>query len=323
MSWRMIAALAAGLALASCGGNPLGNQPECGGNPLPGGPGCSGSGGGGTGGGGTGGGGDGDDTGTGGTIPPELLGNLRSVTYNAAAGTLSVHIEPLGTGGRELGFTRTANLDTGGYQAFTYQATDSNRYFVALFDTSASGSVTAGVTGSGQFNDMVWGATYSQDTAFSAPATGGLATYTGRYAGLLNGGSIENLSLPPGSPFEPIRPARTTGEVMINADFSSSVASLEGGIRGRRIEDTNTSLDDVFLRITAINPDGTFAGRVEFRDLSTAGTVAGAFGGTDGTAVAGALDLRPVRNNSDLLERGVFVADRCTPGAPSPCPTTP
>ncbi|MFN7222457.1 MAG: hypothetical protein ACK4MS_00390 [Paracoccaceae bacterium] len=41
----MIAALVAGLAVAGCDGNPLGNKPECGGNPLPGGPECIPSGG--------------------------------------------------------------------------------------------------------------------------------------------------------------------------------------------------------------------------------------------------------------------------------------
>ncbi|MFN4153653.1 MAG: hypothetical protein ACK4HF_03280 [Paracoccaceae bacterium] len=41
MNWRVIAALAAGLAVAGCGGNPFDNAPECGGNPLAGGPGCT------------------------------------------------------------------------------------------------------------------------------------------------------------------------------------------------------------------------------------------------------------------------------------------
>ncbi|MDO8882653.1 hypothetical protein [Pseudotabrizicola sp.] len=321
MNWRVIAALAAGLAVASCGGNPLGNEPECGGNPLPGGTGCSG-GGGGTGGGGTGGDGTGGDGGTDG-VPAEFQGNLRGATYNQSAGTLTVVIQPLGGNTREVTFQRDSTLDTTGYEAFVSQATDANRYYVALFDTSADGAVSAGVAGSGQFTEMVWGTTYSQDTAFSAPVNGGLATYTGRYAGILNGGSIADPSLPPGSPFEPVRPARTTGEVMINADFSNPGPALEGGIRGRRIVDINAPLDDVFLRITAINPDGTFAGSVTFADQSAAGTYAGTFGGAGGTAVAGALDLRPISGDSDVLERGTFVADRCGPGDPSPCPTTP
>lgn len=40
MKWRVIAAVTAGLAVASCGGNPFGNAPECDSNPLAGGPGC-------------------------------------------------------------------------------------------------------------------------------------------------------------------------------------------------------------------------------------------------------------------------------------------
>lgn len=320
MNWRVIAALAAGLAVASCGGNPLGNEPECDGNPLATDQDCSGSGGG-TPGGPT-------PPGAGAQIPEELRGDLRSVAYNAASGTLSVQIDPLGTGGRQLPFTRTPALDTAGFQAFTYQATDSNRYYVALFDTSASGSVTAGVAGSGQFTEMVWGAAYSADTTFSRPTSGpGLATYSGSYAGLINSGPIQDPSPPPGVPAEPIQALRTTGEVVINADFNAPTVigqrtGIEGVIRGRQIVDSGLALEDVFLRITAIEADGTFAGTVTFRDQTGIGSYGGTFGGAGGDAVAGAIEIAPISSGGGTLERGAFVADRCTAGQASPCPTT-
>ncbi len=314
MSRRTMTALAAVLFVTACGGNPLGNEAPCGGNPFfpvtdcpdpdpdP----------------GTGGGG-GTDTGT--VVPETFRGNLRSAAYNPTAGTLTVQIQPLDATPRSVTFTRNATFDTAGYEAFTFQETNANRFFVALFDTSADGAVTGGVAGSSQFTEMVWGANYNANTAFTAPANGGLATFTGNYAGLLNSGITVDPSLPPGTPFEPGRPPRTTGDVMINADFTDN--SLEGGIRNRVIVDNNTSLDDVFLRITAINSDGTFAGNVTFNDLTAIGTYAGAFGGADGTAVAGAIDIRPIEGEARILERGVFVADRCAAGDPSPCPTTP
>ncbi|RGP36580.1 hypothetical protein D1012_12955 [Pseudotabrizicola alkalilacus] len=236
-------------------------------------------------------------------------------------------IDPLGTGGRSIPFTRDATLDTDGYQAFTWQDTNTSRYYVALFDTSAQGAVSAGVVGSGQFTEMVWGSTYAVDEAFSRPTSPDTATYSGRYAGLLNGGPDVNPDLPPGPPAEPIQPTRTTGQVMINANFGSpqvggQQTGIEGTISGRRIVDTGTPLDDVFLQIAEIKPDGTFGGTVVFNDRETAGTYAGAFGGTGGAAVAGAVEMRPISGNSDVLERGAFVADLCAPGAPSPCPSS-
>ena len=320
MNWRVIAALAAGLAVASCGGNPLNNTPECDSNPLapcppvpppaptppptePPAPPVD-------------------------PIPEALRGNLRSATYSPeGGGTLSLVIDPLGTGGRSIPFKRDASLDTDGYQAFTWQDTNTSRYYVALFDTSAKGAVSAGVVGSGQFTEMVWGSTYAVDEAFSRPTDSGIATYSGSYAGLLNGGDPVDAALPPGDPAEPNRPFRTTGKVIINADFNAPApggarTGIEGSISGRRIVDTGTPLQDVFLQIATINPDGTFGGTVVFRDTRTAGTYAGAFGGAGASGVAGAVEMKPIPGADSILERGAFVADLCAPGDPSPCPSS-
>lgn len=304
MSWRLVAALVACFGIVACGGggNPLGNGNDCRANPFDPPKPCD----------------DGSGGGGGGTtpvIPAALKGNLDSVTYDKAAGTLTAVINPLDASPVTVTFVRDATLDIGGYQAFRYQETTSNRYFLALFDTSADGAVSGGVTGSGQFTKMVWGSTYQANTAFAAPTAGGLATYTGGYAGILNSGA----TVPgPGNPFDPIRPARVTGEVQLNADFTNN--AVEGGIRNRQIANSAIPLDDLFLIITEIDANGRFTGTVEDIEQQSRGTYGGAFGGNGATAVAGAIEVRPDQSNSDLLERGVFVLDRCVPGDPAPCP---
>lgn len=287
MSWRLVAALMAGIALCGCGGNPIG----------------------------AGGDGDGDGDGDLSDIPEALRGNLDSVSYDEDDGTLTVVIDTLDASPTRATFTRDATLDTGDFRAFTYQETTTNRIFLALLNTSEDGAATAGVTGSGQFTEMVWGSNYKAETAFTRPSGGGLASYTGSYAGVLNSG----VRVPgPGAPFDPIRPARTTGDVLVNADFTNG--RVEGGITNRSIVETGDELDDVFLQITSIESNGTFGGTVVFRDLNSAGTYGGTFAGRGGSAVAGAIEIAPDRSSSDLLERGAFALDRCGSGDPAPCP---
>jgi hypothetical protein len=295
MTWRLSLALSACFAVAGCGGNPFDNAPTT--PPVP----------------------PGGGTGTGATIPAAFAGNLKSATYNKTTETLSVAITPLGasttTPATEFTFDRTPALDTNGFQAFTRQETSSNRYILALFDTSRSGAGSAGVAGSGQFSETVWGSTYSANEAFAKPTEGGLATYSGRYAGILNSG----VSVPgPGTPFDPGQSLRTEGDVMISADFTNN--AVEGGIRNRRIVETGVGLSNVFLQISTINSDGTFGGTVVFPDLASAGTYGGTFAGTGASAVVGAIEITPISGDGDLLERGVFVGDLCVPGDPTPCP---
>lgn len=297
MSLRLMTALVAGLAVAGCGGNPFADDGT-----------GSGTGGGSTGGGSTGG-GTTDD------VPTALRGNLVSASFNQTTGTLTTVIDPLDASSITVSFARAPALDRGGYQAFTYQETTSNRLFLALFKTSGDGAATGGVTASGQFTEMVWGANYQAVTAFSAPAAGGLASYSGNYVGVLNSG----VTVPgPGAPFDPIRPLRVEGDVLLNADFTNN--NVEGGIRNRQIVETSASLENIFLTITDITSTGTFAGTAEFSDRTEAGSYGGTFAGVGGTAVAGATDLTPVSGDNDVLEKGVFVLDRCVTGAPPPCP---
>lgn len=281
----------------------LGFLAACGGNPFTG----TDSGGGGGGGGGS------TD------IPAALKGNVESVSYNPTGGaggngSLTAVIVPLASSPITATFDRDTTLDTPGFKAFTFRETTSNRLFVALLASSADGSATAGVIGSGQFTEMVWGVNYASSD-FSAPSNGGLASYRGNYAGVLNTGVPAG---GPGTPFDPIQVFRTQGDVLVNADFTNN--AVEGGIRNREIVDTGASLDDLFLQITEINEDGSFGGTVAYQDVQPAGTYGGVFGGSGATAVAGGIEVAPAQGDNDLLERGVFVADLCAPGDPLPCP---
>lgn len=303
MSLRLMTALVAGLAVSGCsGGNPFGNEPTCDDPPFAGD--CTSTG-------GT----DGGGTTTPGAIPEALAGNLESVSYDASAGTLTAVIDALDASPTTVTFVRNAALDRPGFQAFTYQETLSNRIFLAMVGSNSDGAVTAGVSGSGQFTKMIWGSTYEANTAFSKPVIGGLANYSGNYVGIQNRG----VTVPgPGAPFNPIRPYRVEGEVLLNADFTNS--KVEGGIRDRVVVETGAPQDNLFLQIAEIKPDGSFAGTVTYADLQSAGTYGGTFGGASATGVAGAIEVKPDPTDSDLLERGVFVADRCRPSDPSPCP---
>lgn len=310
MSMRLMTALVVGLAVAGCGGNPFGDDTFTEGGGESGGEGEETPGGiGGVGGSGGSGGGS-----TGG-IPAELRGNLLSANFNQTAGTLTAVIDPLDASPVTVTFARNAALDRAGYQAFTYQESTSNRLFLALFRTSNNGAVSGGVTASGQFTEMVWGANYTANSAFSAPAAGGLANYSGRYIGTLNSGT----AVPgPGAPFNPIQPNRVEGQVLLNADFTNN--SVEGGIRNRSVVEGAVPLDDLFLTITEITSTGTFEGTVEFGDREEAGEYGGTFAGAGGSAVAGIIDVTPVPGDNDILEKGAFVLDRCVPGDPPPCP---
>lgn len=303
MSLRFPLALAACLAIVSCGGNPFvaTTVPPVGpgtpGTPSPGG------------------------------IPPALAGNLQSAVYNESAGTLRLVMSPLtastGTSGTEFVMNRAPSLDRNGFLAFTRQETGSNRLTVALFNTSANGAASAGVAASGQFAQPVWGATYSANQPFSAPLSGGVANYRGQYAGIQNRGP----SVPgTGNPAEdPSLLRRTSGDVRLSADFAAN--KVEGTISNRTISDLGvgeTNPEDIFLNISTINPDGSFGGNVSYRAPSIfedtpqpIGTYGGTFAGSGATAAGGAVEFDV---GSPIRERGVFVVDGCGSPQPAVCP---
>lgn len=272
---------------------------------------------------------------TGVQVPAVIAHNLRAANYTPGAPTIRIDLLSLDGTPKDAVYTRRADLDMPGplpdtgYEAYVVQESDSHRSFIALF--KRVDSAEAGVVGDGgQFGSYFAGATYRQLQPFTLPTpaslgrTSLLATYTGGYVGLLNGGP----DVPyPGAHFDPSKALRVNGEFMMNADYNAENLSIEGGVRNRVISDPNTllptgTLGGVNFKVTQITPDGAFSGNVHYAvpgdDYDTAmGHYSGVIGG-QGTSVAGGTKFNPVIGEDRIVEHGAFVGNLCsTPGAPA------
>ncbi len=243
-------------------------------------------------------------------VPAVLSGDLAAAAYEPGSDTIAVDLRALDASPRTATYVRAPALDVPGFEAYALQESTGGRRFVALFAQGTGGTTTAGTAGDGgQFGTFFAGTTYSRTGAFSLPVSG-LALYRGSYAGLLNAGSI---TADGGR-----APYRTTGTATLQADFTDGV--VNGGIKDRRVVDTGQRLGRVNLIVTDIAPNGTFAGRVQFPDLTEAGDYGGIFGGTGAREVAGAVVIRPDPDDGNLLEHGTFSAACASTGAGVPCP---
>lgn len=237
--------------------------------------------------------------------------NLVSARYDPATQTLRVQLRALDASAMVATYSRAPALDVNGYQAFTMQESERQRKFLALFAASERRTVSAGVVAdAGQANRAFGGGTFSRIDVYSAP-TSGLATYMGSYAGVIT------LT----GPLDPAAPARTAGDVVLNADFTDG--SVNGEITNRRIVHTGDALDPLALTVTGIAPNGSFLGEVEFlgQPIRAIGSYAGLFGGREASDVAGVLVITPIDGEDAIFEHGVFVLPRCgTPGDSAACP---
>lgn len=288
---KMAAPLALLAILAGCSGNPIG---------------------GGTGGGGGGGGGTPTTA-----IPAAVALNLKSATFDPGASTISVTLESQDAADLNATYTRNATFDVPGYQAYTTQATTSNRFAVAL--VAEQGDVKAmQVVDGGQFSTYFAGGTYQRSGTFTPPilGLGTPANYSGTYVGLLNTGIPATGG--PGGTLGPRVADRVTGRTLITADFTDM--SVSGGVDNRVNVRTGDLYNDIALRSTAISADGTFAGSVERLESSwvPAGNYAGIFG-TLGRNVASVLVFNPT-NNAALIEHGLIVLENCSTGGGPACP---
>lgn len=66
------------------------------------------------------------------TIPSQLASNLSRISYDPAAGTLTVEMSAQDNSNVLASYNRTPALDVPGYQAFTVQDDPLDRMFVAL-----------------------------------------------------------------------------------------------------------------------------------------------------------------------------------------------
>ena len=177
-----------------------------------------------------------------------------------------------------------------------------------------------------QFGTYFGGAAYTRTGTFDPPtvtATTGLASYAGRYVGLLNGAGDNGDLLPPNpavpADLRPAQAAEITGVILINADFGDN--TLNGAITSRQIPDNLAIIpENIELAPTAIAADGTFTGNV-VQSGNNRGTYGGIFGGANAGAVAGGLFVEDhISQLSDEEEFGIFVLVQCgQPGADPLC----
>ncbi len=265
------------------------------------------------------------------TIPSAILGDIQSLQFDAAAGTLTVTGLTLDETQLAALYTRAPALDVPGYVAFIAQDDPLDRHVTAFVQESGnSGAVRGGVVVTGGLGNRYFGGVfYERDGTFDpADVTGttGLVSYAGTYAGLTNlagdGGTLLPVPLGTDPVLIPVDAAEITGTVFLNADFADN--AVEGAIYDRILADGGIPLPDVVLVAGTIEADGYFTGSTEiFGEVGTSnGSYGGVFGGPNSESVAGGVSLTAFDGDGNPLgleneeEYGVFVLDQCgTPGA--------
>ncbi|WP_164659943.1 thymidylate synthase [Tropicibacter sp. Alg240-R139] len=252
------------------------------------------------------------------TVPEAIAGDVTSVEYNKSNQTLTVTGSSLDNTPFDAVYTRNAGLDVPGYEAYTTQDSSLDRHFTA-FAQERDGVYATVVGGGPQFNAVIMGSNFGRDGTYTAPDASqegsGLVSYAGTYVGILNtegdGGDLLAVTDGTAEEVQPTQIAEITGVIYINADFADN--SINGIVYERVIPDTGASLEDLSLFPGTITSDGSFDGEVRLGADQAVGTYAGLFGGTDASAVAGALN---VSNHIDgdsgqALEYGIFVLAQC------------
>ena len=262
------------------------------------------------------------------SIIPELVaGDVQSFTYDPVAQTLTVSGLDQDDTPFQAVYTRKPNLDLPGYEAYTVQESSLSRHTTAFVQEIDGVRAMIAVSGP-QFSYYFGGSNYGRTGVYTPPdvtQAGGIVTYAGTYAGLLNGPGNGNDLLPvaPGTPIDvrPSQAADVTGDVIINADFADN--SLNGTIFNRLDVDDNIQLENIDLSPTGIDANGTFTGDVTQSTPNRAdrGDYGGVFGGTGATAVAGTLFVSDhIAQFTGEEEYGVFVLAQCgTPNADPLC----
>jgi hypothetical protein len=256
------------------------------------------------------------------TVNPKLKGNMNSVTYATGNNPITVDMTSQDSAALNGKYARNAAFDVAGYKAYTHQESGSNRYVVVLVADGESSAKAMIAMDAGQFSTSHPGGIYSRAEEFvvpTAPAGSGAQptfNYSGAYAGLLNAGV--NPGGGPGGDLDPTRAYRTTGRVLITADFVEM--QLSGGIDNRKIVDTGNELPTQFLKDTAIDGKGNFVGITQRLDidpttlkatLSDSGDYAGIIAGPNGSQIAVIFKFKPLKDDPLLYEQGIFVSSNC------------
>ena len=245
MYWRLIAALGAGLAVASCGGNPFGNEPDCRENPLSPPTPCDPT--------------TGPSTGTGtgpgslpGTVTPSAAtpitryedvsegtgnGYAQGFTFDAASNTYTVDNLAF-DGANDYAKRLGQPVDTlGGYQVYEAAATvqdpltgvDIPQFqHKLLAGVSATGRTEFAIVRTGAYRGYGFGGfVMKRNDTVVLPSTG-QADYTGNYAAIRDFDGRSGLEY-------------ATGAMNITIDFEDFNAgdAVRGTVRNRQIFDAN------------------------------------------------------------------------------------
>ncbi len=305
--------LVAALTLAACGGNPFLPEPEL---EVPVDPEVPV---------------DTPDPSTGVIVPASVKKNMNAAslsTYTPGDATVNVQMNAQDAAALTATYKRNAAFDVAGYQAYTYQETSSNRYVVALVAQAGDAKAIVAVE-AGQFANYHGGGIFSRADVFTVPVGDVGAqnkfNYSGSYAGLLNFG--ERL-VGPGGDLDPERSYRTSGRMLVTADFNEMTVS--GGIDQRQIVDTGEALATQFLfESNLIDTAGNFNGKTQRLDvdpdtgrgvLVDSGDYAGTFSGADASEIAMLLVFKPLKDEDLAREHGIFVSSNCDLVGGPACP---
>lgn len=281
MRTQIGAAMALSVALAACGGSTDDDTTDAGGGTT------------------TGGGSSIEDvTGLG---PADVIATDSDATrigYDADTDEIIVEAIPFDDDAFEGRYARTPGLDRGNFEAYT--ATRGFDTYVAFFDTSTSGSVSATIVNSNAYADHgYFGAGYTRESTVALPSSTQRAFYSGDYVGLrTNGEGAGEMDT-------------ITGDIRFEADFSDAV--VRGQIVNRVVvlNETGTGAGNtITLANTSLNTEnGTFKGQAgeAAGGLDGAGTYEGVIGGPNGEEVAGVVILTTQAN---LRETGAFIAEQ-------------
>jgi hypothetical protein len=298
------AALAAVLVVSACGGNPFSDAIGPVDPTVPVDP------------------GGGVTVGNGVTVGKDVVGNMRTVEFAGDnTSPIRVNINSQDSAMLEGSYARNPSLDVAGYKAYTYQETGSNRMLVALVsDRLGSAKGLVAVDG-GQFATYHGGGLYARAEAFVAPTdpsgAQGKFNYSGTYVGLLNFG--DPVPGGPGGDLDPIQSYRTSGRVLITADFEEM--AISGGIDRRRVVDTGDALATQMLYDGTIDATGNFSGKTQRLDinpttgdgtLTDSGNYAGIFAGANASEIAALFVFKPIQGDDRAEERGLFTSASCT-----------
>lgn len=301
MAVRVLAAFGLIATLAGCGGNPWIPSSESDGETV-----------------------TADGVVNGVTVNEKLKGSMNAVTYATGTNPITVDMTSQDSAALNGKYVRNTAFDVAGYKAYTHQESGSNRYVVALVADGETSAKAMIAMDAGQFSTSHAGGLYSRAEEFvvpTAPAGSGAQptfNYSGAYAGLLNTGPAPGGG--PGGDLDPTRAYRTTGRVLITADFIEM--KISGGIDNRKLaeDDNSASLPTQFLKDTAIDGKGNFVGITQRRDvdpttlkvtLSDSGDYAGIIAGPNGSQIAVILKFQPISDDPILYEQGIFVSSNC------------